>query len=161
MDLLISLAEQTSIRLEQYLIDFDDADQQRDDFHQATRLFFDEQFSRFEERRKELETNLRILSIEVQHLCDELGLSPLHIDEHGTKTIKEKEKFFQQQLIHLKGLIYERDKELIQLKQSIEVKVSLIGIDNIVLEKVCSIFDQWIFFFFSSIESRIRFSRQK
>jgi hypothetical protein len=126
MNPLGELANQTWLRLEDFLRDFDDIDQERQLFIEDTHLFFEQRLSIYEKRRNELENHLKQLLEEMYQLFDELQMPRITFDNQQL-TLREKRKLIHEKIDQLKNLIFERDKELIQLRQLIIHKAKFIG----------------------------------
>lgn len=121
------LANRTGHRLEILLQDFDQQDQERQAFLRDTEQFFQQRLSIYEERRQEREKQLEGLFHQAYRLCDELCLPRSTIQNDEEISLNEKEKYLHEQIERLKNLIYERDKELIQLHETIQLKCHLLG----------------------------------
>lgn len=154
MNPLCELANQTWKHLEDLLEHFDEPERDYELFVKDTRLFFEQRLSIYEKQRKELENEVNILSEEMNHLSDQLEMPRITFD-HSQVTLKEKKKFIYEKIDHLKYLIIQRNKELIQLRELIEIKMKILGnqqididqVRNIVLKDVCFFID------FSSLDS--------
>jgi hypothetical protein len=148
MNPLGELANRTWLCLEDLLEDFDDSDQERQVFIEDTRLFFEERLSIYEQRRNELENHLKKLSEQMYQLFDELKIPRITFDNQQIK-LREKRKLINDKIDQLKNLIFERDKELIQLRQLIINKIKFIGNIQINTDEVrISSIKQILFFYF-------------
>jgi hypothetical protein len=139
MHVLGELANTTWLRLEDLLKDLDDSDKERQAFVDDTRQFFLQRLSIYEQQRNELENHLKILSEQMDQLSDELQL-PRIIFENNQMTLIEKRIFINDKIDRLKYMILERDKELIQLRQLIQIKANLIGNIQINTDEVRRLF---------------------
>lgn len=135
MHLLGELAHKTWLRLEILLNDLDENDEERQAFIDDTRQFFDERLSTYEQRRDQLQTHLETLLQQIHQLYDELQ-EPRTLDDYSQMALNEREKYFLGQIEQLKAKIFERDKELIQLRQDIQNKARFIGMIPIQTEQV-------------------------
>ena len=126
MHLLGELADATWLRLEDLLKDLDEGDRERQVFVDDTRQFFEQRLSIYEQRRNELENHIKKLTEQMFQLFDELQL-PRIVDDNQQMTLTEKRIFINQKIDELKNMIFQRDKELIQLRQLIHLKAKLIG----------------------------------
>jgi len=126
MHLLGELAHTTWLRLEALLKDLDENDKERQVFVDDTRQFFEQRLSIYEQRRNELENHLKKLSEQMYQLFDELKIPRITFDNQQIK-LREKRKLINDKIDQLKNLIFERDKELIQLRQLIINKIKFIG----------------------------------
>ena len=138
MHLLGELADQTWSRLEALLVNFDDSDQQRRAFLDDTRQFFQQRLTIYEQRRIQLEKQTELLLDEVHRLCDELQLPRTTIEIPSALTWKDKDKYLREQIEQLKVRLFERDKELIQLRESIRIRSQVIGLDPPDTEQILS-----------------------
>ena len=138
MHLLGELADQTWSRLEALLVNFDDSDQQRRAFLDDTRQFFHQRLMIYEQRRIQLEKQTKLLLDEVHRLCDELQLPRTTIEIPSALTLKDKDKYLREQIEQLKVRLFERDKELIQLRETIRIRSQVIGLDPPDIEQVLS-----------------------
>ena len=136
MNPLGELAHRIWQRLDILLEDFNQPDQERQAFLHDSESFFQHRLSIYEERRKEKEKQLESLFDEAFRLCDELQLPRSSIKNDQEISLKEKEKYLYEQIQHLKSLIYERDKELIQLRDMIQIKCRLLGNRTIQTDEV-------------------------
>ncbi|CAF0973615.1 unnamed protein product [Adineta steineri] len=138
MHLLGELAHTTWLRLEDLLNNLDiDSDKERQAFINDTRLFFEQRLSIYEQQRIELENDIKILSEQMYQLFDELNLPHITFDTNQI-TLIEKRKFINDKIDELKHLIFERDKELILLRQLIDSKMKLIGNTHINTDQILS-----------------------
>jgi SMC interacting uncharacterized protein involved in chromosome segregation len=135
MHLLGELAHKTWLRLEILLNDLDENDKERQAFVDDTRLFFEERLSTYEQRRNQLENRLKTLLEQIYELCDELQ-QPRTLADHSQMALGERERYFLGHIEQLKAMIFERDKELIQLRQHIQNKATFIGKIQIKTEQV-------------------------
>ena len=135
MHLLGELAHKTWLRLEILLNDLDENDKERQAFIDDTRQFFDERLSTYEQRRHQLESRLNTLLEQIHQLCDELQ-QPRTLDDHSQMALSERERYFLAQIEQLKAKIFERDKELIKLREDIQNKAAFIGMIQIKTEQV-------------------------
>ena len=135
MHLLGELAHKTWLRLEILLNDLDENDKERQAFIDDTRQFFEERLSTYEQRRHQLESRLDTLLERIHQLCDELQQSR-PVDDLSQMALSERERHFLDQIEQLKGKIFERDKELIQLRQRIQNKAMFLGMIQIQTEQV-------------------------
>jgi hypothetical protein len=149
MHLLGELADTTWLHLNTLLKDLDEDEKERQAFVDDTRKFFEQRLSIYEQRRNEIENHLKKLSEEMFKLFDELQL-PRITNENNQMTLIEKEKYFNEKIEELKNLIFERDKELIHLRQLINIKTKLIGNVDINTDEVRK---QVISKFFTLIQS--------
>ena len=136
MNPLSELSNRTWLRLEDFLQDFDESDRERQEFIEDTRLFFEQRLSIYEKRRHQLENDLKILSEQMYQLFDELQMPRITFDDNQKLSLKEKRKLINQKIEQLKNLIFERDKELIQLRQLISQKNKFIGNSQINTDEV-------------------------
>jgi hypothetical protein len=136
MNPLTELSNRTWLRLEDFLQDFDESDRERQEFIEDTRLFFEQRLSIYEKRRHQLENDLKILSEQMYQLFDELQMPRITFDDNQKLSLKEKRKLINQKIEQLKNLIFERDKELIQLRQLISQKNKFIGNSQINTDEV-------------------------
>lgn len=125
MNPLVELANQTWIDLEGLLDDVDHQENERQLFVDDTYFFFQQRLSIYRQKRVHLENQIEKLSEEMCQLSDELQMPRIHLDSKFT--LKEKRAFIEEKIDHFRRLIYERDKELIELRRSIEQKLKLIG----------------------------------
>ena len=138
MHLLGELADQTWSRLEALLANFDNADQERRAFLDDTRQFFQARLAIYEQRRMELEKQIDVLLGEVYRLCDELQLTRTTVEIPATLNLKDKDKYLREQIELLKARLFERDRELIQLRETIRVRRAVIGLDPSNTEQILS-----------------------
>jgi len=135
MNELGELGNHTWLRLEDLIKDFDDSDKERQVFLDDSRQFFEERLLIYEQQRNELENHIKKLSEQMYKLFDELNLPRITFDDQQI-TLKEKRKYINNKIDQLKNMIIERDKELIQLKQLINIKIKLIGNISINIDEV-------------------------
>lgn len=126
MNPLNELANKTWIRLEDLLKDFDENEKEYDIFVNDTQEFFQERLSIYEKQRFELENHIQKLLEQMNQLSDELKIPRITFDNQQI-TLKQKRIIINEKIGHLKNLIIERDKELIQLRKLIHIKIKLIG----------------------------------
>jgi phenylpropionate dioxygenase-like ring-hydroxylating dioxygenase large terminal subunit len=126
MNPLSELANTTWLRLEDLLKDLDNSDKERQAFLDDSRQFFEQRLSIYEQQRNELENHINKLSEQMDQLSDELQI-PRIIYNNNQMNLIEKRKFINENIDHLKNMIFQRDKELILLRQSIQIKANLIG----------------------------------
>jgi hypothetical protein len=135
MNELGELSNRTWLRLEDLLKDFDDSDKERQIFIDDTRQFFEERLLIYQQQRNELENHIKKLSEQMYKLFDELNLPRITFNNQQI-TLKEKRKYINNKIEELKNMIIERDKQLIQLKQLINIKIKLIGNIQINIDEV-------------------------
>ncbi|CAF1392066.1 unnamed protein product [Rotaria sp. Silwood1] len=138
MHLLGELANVTWLRLEDLLKNFDEPDKERQAFLDDTRQFFEQRLSIYEQKRNEIENFIKNLIEQMYQLCDELQL-PRIIFDNNNMTLIEKRNCINEKINELKNMILERDKELIQLRQLINIKTKLCGNININIDEITSI----------------------
>ena len=127
MNPLTELSNRTWLRLEDLLRDLEGSNQERQLFLEDTRRFFEQRLSTYEQQRNELENHIDKLSEQMYQLYDELQIPRVIVDHNQQITLKEKRKFINDKIDQLKNMIFERDKELIQLRQLINQKIKLLG----------------------------------
>jgi len=154
MHALGELANTTWLRLEDLLKDFDDIDEKREVFINDTRQFFEKRLSMYQQQRNELENHVKKLLEQMYQLFDELKLPRIIFDDNQI-TLKEKRILINEKIDQLKNMIFERDKEFIQLKKLINIKIKLIGNIQINIEEVR------IYTFFISLFQENRDSNKK
>jgi chromosome segregation ATPase len=144
MNELCELANRTWLRLEDLLQDFDDNEKERQVFLDDTRQFFEERLSIYEKQRNEFENSIKKLSEQMYQLFDELQLPRITFDDKQL-TLKEKRKYINEKIDQLKNMILQRDKEIIQLKQLINIKIKLIGNIQINIDEVRKTFLSFLY----------------
>lgn len=127
MNLLTQLAEQTWLRLDELLLDLDYTGNERQLFVDETKVFFEERLLIYEKQRNQLEETSKTLRDELNRLADELGLDRSQFNTQPNSSIKQKQEFLRKEIDRLKILLNERNKELVQLRQIIGLKVKIIG----------------------------------
>ena len=126
MNPLSELANTTWLRLEDLLKDLDNSENERQTFVDDSRQFFEQRLSIYVQQRNELENHIKKLSEQMDQLSDELQI-PRIIYDNIQMNLIEKRKFINENIDHLKNMIFQRDKELILLRQFIQIKANLIG----------------------------------
>ncbi|CAF0843091.1 unnamed protein product [Adineta ricciae] len=138
MHLLGEIANQTWLRLEDLLQDLElDRDKERRAFIEDTQEFFRKRLAIYEQERNELENHVKNLAEQMFQLFDELQLPRISIDRQKL-TLMAQRKLINEKIDELKELILERDKELIQLRESITIKMKFIGNIHINVDEIKS-----------------------
>ena len=138
MHLLGELADQTWSSLEALLVNFDESDRERRAFVDDRRQFFQQRLTIYEQGRIELEKQIELLLGEVHRLCDELQLPRTTVEIPPALTLRDKDKYLREQIERLKVRLFERDKELIQLRETIRIRSQVIGLDPPDTEQILS-----------------------
>lgn len=136
MHLLGEVANQTWLRLEDLLQDLDlDRDKERQAFIEDTQEFFRKRLAIYEHERNQLENHVKNLEEQMFQLFDELQLPRISIDRQKFTLVAQR-KLINEKIDELKELILGRDKELIQLRESIKIKTKFIGNIHINVDEV-------------------------